>query len=76
MACVVSVDTSIAHLSGALGIPTWVMLPFMPDWRWQLDRTDSPWYPGMKLYRQPDWDDWGRVFDAVGTDLAQHLSPA
>lgn len=71
MACVVSVDTSVAHLSAALGIPTWVMLPYLPDWRWQLNRTDTPWYPGMKLYRQPEWDDWGRVFDAVRTDLEQ-----
>ncbi|MEG3618295.1 tetratricopeptide repeat protein [Magnetovibrio sp. PR-2] len=59
---VITVDTSVAHVSGALGKDVWVLLPFAPDWRWQMDRTDSPWYPTMKLFRQPKRRDWDRVF--------------
>jgi tetratricopeptide (TPR) repeat protein len=69
MDVVISVDTSIAHLSGALGRPTWVLLPFNPDWRWLLDRGDSPWYPTAKLYRQRAAGDWNEVFARVATDL-------
>jgi hypothetical protein len=49
---IITVDTSVAHLAGALGRPIWVLLPFAPDWRWMLDRADSPWYPTMRLFRQ------------------------
>jgi ADP-heptose:LPS heptosyltransferase len=66
---VISVCTSIAHLSGAVGRPTWVLLPFNPDWRWLLDRDDSPWYPTAKLYRQPASGDWNGVFARVAADL-------
>jgi tetratricopeptide (TPR) repeat protein len=66
---VVSVDTSIAHLSGALGKPTWVLLCFLPDWRWLLDRRDCPWYPTATLYRQPAVGDWDSVMSEVKADL-------
>ncbi|NTU57833.1 MAG: tetratricopeptide repeat protein [Chlorobiaceae bacterium] len=69
MDLVISVDTSIVHASAALGKPTWVMLPFSPDWRWLLDRTDSPWYPSVKLYRQKSIGDWASVFERVKADL-------
>jgi hypothetical protein len=69
MDVVISVDTSIAHLSGALGRRTWVLLSFTPDWRWMLDRNDSPWYPTAKLYRQKAVGDWNEVFTRVAADL-------
>lgn len=75
MDVVVSVDTSVAHLSAALGRPTWVLLPFVPDWRWLLDRVDSPWYPSVKLYRQPTDADWLSVLDRVALDLAEYRLP-
>jgi tetratricopeptide (TPR) repeat protein len=73
MDVVISVDTSVAHLSGALGQRTWVILPFMPDWRWMLDRNDSPWYPTMTLYRQPAAGDWTDVFIRVAADLLREF---
>ncbi len=62
---VISVDTSVAHLAGALARPTWVLLPFDADWRWMLERHDSPWYPTMSLFRQPSLGDWESVIAAV-----------
>lgn len=67
---VISVDTSVAHLAGALGKETWVLLPFSPDWRWLTKREDSPWYPGMRLFRQPFPRDWDNVFKAVAAAVA------
>ena len=66
---VISVDTSVAHLAGALGKPVWLLLPFIPDWRWLLDRDDSPWYPTFRLFRQPQRDDWGSVFAEIEQEL-------
>ena len=69
MDLIISVDTSVAHLSGALNKPIWLMLPFTPDFRWLLDRDDSPWYPSMKLYRQEKKGDWDTVIQKVKIDL-------
>jgi len=69
MDLVISVDTSIAHLAGALARPVWVLLPFSPDWRWMLDRDDSPWYPTACLHRQPAIGDWDSVIARVAADL-------
>jgi hypothetical protein len=74
MDVVVSVDTSVAHLSGALGRPTLLLLPYRPDWRWLLERNDSPWYDSMRLYRQPSVGDWNAVFSRVSRDLHSTLS--
>ena len=59
---VISCDTSIAHLAGSLNVPNWIALKYVPDWRWLLGREDSPWYPNTKLFRQPEWGDWGICF--------------
>jgi tetratricopeptide (TPR) repeat protein len=69
MDLVVTVDTSVAHLAGAMGVPVWVLLPVVPDWRWLLERTDSPWYPTMRLFRQRQRNDWDEVFARINTDL-------
>lgn len=68
---IITSDTSIAHLAGALGRPFWVVLKQVPDWRWMLNRTDSPWYPTAKLYRQNVRDDWEGVFNRIATDLTK-----
>ncbi len=68
---IVTSDTSIAHLAGALGCPVWVALRRVPDWRWMLDRADSPWYPSMRLFRQTRDGDWSGVFAAMAEALPQ-----
>jgi hypothetical protein len=65
----ITVDTSVAHLAGALGIPVQLLLPKLPDWRWMLDREDSPWYPTFRLWRQPSPGDWRSVVEAVAATL-------
>jgi hypothetical protein len=70
---VVACDTSIAHLAGALGVPVWVALPQVPDWRWQLGREDSPWYPTMRLFRQERQREWGPVFQDMARAVQQRL---
>jgi ADP-heptose:LPS heptosyltransferase len=67
---VITVDTALTHLAGALARPVWTLLPFSPDWRWLLDRSDSPWYPTMRLFRQPLPGDWSAVIDEVVRELS------
>ena len=66
---IVSADTSVVHLAGTLGKPVWVLLPFNPDWRWLLERDDSPWYPTMRLFRQSTIGGWAGVFDEISEAL-------
>ena len=68
---VITVDTSVAHLAGALGRPVWILLPHCPDWRWMVEREDSPWYPSARLYRQQAAGDWRAPFAQIRTDLAR-----
>jgi hypothetical protein len=65
----VTVDTSVAHLAGAMGQPVALLVPYSPDWRWMLDRTDSPWYPTMRLFRQSKSGDWEGVIELLGQEL-------
>jgi hypothetical protein len=69
MDLVITVDTAIAHLAGALGRPVWVLLPYVPDWRWLLQREDSPWYPTARLFSQSAPGDWGGVLQRVAEEL-------
>ena len=68
---IVTADTSVAHLAGTLRTPVWTLLPFIPDWRWLLERDDSPWYPSMRLFRQRAIGDWAGVFEEVGKALRE-----
>jgi hypothetical protein len=68
---VVTVDTSVAHLAGAMGKPVWLVLSATPDWRWMLNRADSPWYPSMRLFRQAELGDWTSAFKNVLEALKQ-----
>jgi tetratricopeptide (TPR) repeat protein len=71
---VISVDTSVAHLAGISAVPTWVMLPSAPEFRWGLEGDTTPWYPSMKLYRKTRWDDWATVVERVKADLESLVS--
>jgi tetratricopeptide (TPR) repeat protein/ADP-heptose:LPS heptosyltransferase/glycosyltransferase involved in cell wall biosynthesis len=72
---VICVDTSVAHLAGALGKPVWILLSFVPDWRWMIEREDSPWYPTARLFRQEKSGDWETVCDRIKTALQYLISP-
>jgi hypothetical protein len=72
---VVSCDSAVAHLAGALAAPVWTALPKSPDWRWMLDRNDSPWYPTMRLFRQSQAGDWTGVFAQMAAELASFSPP-
>ena len=65
----ISCDTGLAHLAGALGVPNWIALKYVPDWRWFLGRGDTPWYPKTRLFRQASPGDWDSVFGAMETEL-------
>jgi tetratricopeptide (TPR) repeat protein len=69
MDLVISMDTSVVHLNGALGRKTWVLLPFDSDWKWLIDRDDSPWYPTVRLFRQASRGDWNDVFERIAAQL-------
>jgi ADP-heptose:LPS heptosyltransferase len=68
---VIAVDTSVAHLAAAIGRPTWVLLPFSPDWRWTLAGEQSPWYPAARLFRQPQLGDWESAIARVRRELTE-----
>ncbi len=70
---VITVDTSVAHLAGALGKPVWILLPFAPDPRWFLERSSSPWYPTARLFRQPTIGNWDSVIEDVNRALDQEF---
>jgi tetratricopeptide (TPR) repeat protein len=76
MDLVISIDTSVAHLAGALGSSVWVLLTWVPDWRWLLDRDDSPWYSSMRLFRQKARGDWNGVLERLELELEAPIAPA
>ena len=72
---VISVDTAVAHLAGALGKPVWLLVPFAPDWRWLLERADSPWYPTMRIFRKRPMEAWPPMIEEVAEELRAQLPP-
>jgi hypothetical protein len=72
---IVSVDTAVLHLAAAMARPVWGLIPYSPDWRWMLHREDSPWYPTLRLFRQPQPADWQTVLDRVALELQQQVRP-
>ncbi len=71
---IVTVDTSVAHLAGALGVPVWVVLPSVSDWRWMQNRSDTPWYPTMKLFRQQEYGNWKTVFIKIKQEIEKLIT--
>ena len=67
----ITIDTAVGHVAGALGLPVWVAVPFAADWRWLRGREDTPWYPSMRLFRQPTMGDWDAVFARLTAELAE-----
>lgn len=76
MDLLVTVDTMMAHLGGALGVPVWTLLPYEADWRWMMGRDDSPWYPGMRLFRQSSPGDWAGVIERIQNELIARAARA
>ena len=72
MNLIITADTAISHLAGALGVKVWTVLKKKPDWRWMLDREDTPWYSSMRLFRQNETRDWSGVFSQVRSELEQY----
>ena len=70
---VIAIDTAVAHLAGAIGKPVWTLIPFAPDWRWMLNREDSPWYPTMRLFRQPSPGNWQSVIAKIVEELRNYV---
>jgi hypothetical protein len=70
---IITVDTSVAHLAGAMGRATWLLLPFSPDWRWLMQREESPWYPTMRIFRQTKLGDWGEMIGRVVSELLREV---
>jgi ADP-heptose:LPS heptosyltransferase len=75
MDLVITIDTAVAHLAGALAVPVWIMLPFNPDWRWLIGREDTPWYPTARLFRQTRRGAWDSVVQRVAEALAKTRFP-
>jgi ADP-heptose:LPS heptosyltransferase len=73
---VVTCDTAVPHLAGALGVPVWVAVPRVHDWRWLRDREDTPWYPTMRLFRQERQGDWAPVFQRIAQAVQQRMTGA
>jgi ADP-heptose:LPS heptosyltransferase len=73
MDLIVTIDSGPAHLAGALGLPTWTLLLYSPDWRWMLGRDDSPWYPSMRLFRQERFEDWSAPAAALATAFSSFM---
>jgi ADP-heptose:LPS heptosyltransferase len=73
MDLLISADTSVAHLAGAIGRPVWILIPLAPDFRWLLKREDSPWYPSARLFRQPQLEDWDSVLERVRRELVSFV---
>jgi ADP-heptose:LPS heptosyltransferase len=71
---IISVDTSTVHLAGALARPVWILLPYLPDWRWLLDRDTSPWYPTARLFRQDETRGWDSVIPRVREALLEFIA--
>jgi hypothetical protein len=76
MDLLITVDTAVAHLAGSLGVPTWLLLPSAASWRWMRDRSDTPWYPSMRLFRQPAPGDWASVIDAIQNSIHRNAFSA